>query len=54
MGINGIRSLHANMENGTQTGSIYGVFVFWEGGVGGGGGIFHMYGSTCQSRQPVS
>ena len=40
MGINAIRSLHANMENGTQTGSIYGVFVFLGGGSRRGKGYF--------------
>ena len=28
MGLNAIRSLHANMENGTEMGSIYGAFEF--------------------------
>ena len=42
MGINAIRSLHANMENGTQTGSIYGVFVFLGGGESVGEGVFFI------------
>ena len=29
------------------------AIFFLEGGVGGGGGIFHMYGSTCQIRTSV-